>query len=215
MALRSALAEAAALGSALPDRPSPACRLGQDALPPLLQRKDRSQLTPLTRPPMWLHSQTWQCHCPSSGSRDGHMGGLAVRDKHGGVDFGGGRSQPWTSSTWNSGASKRHHLHNHVSGSLQDTSAAHFVGPCSVCGLTVAHRSNGAHPRSPAAAAAHPCSLLIPQRGNDARRCTIRSTGTNTCRVTTWREPRRRRTEKKAAAAHPLKGLELGLRVLS
>ena len=25
-----------------------------------------------------------------------------------------------------------------------------------------------------------PCSLLIPQRGNDARRCTIRSTGTNT-----------------------------------
>ena len=29
VALRSALAEAAALGGALPDRPSPACRLGR------------------------------------------------------------------------------------------------------------------------------------------------------------------------------------------
>ena len=38
---------------------------------------------------MWLHGQTWQCHCPFAGSRGGHIGCLAVRDKHGGVDFGG------------------------------------------------------------------------------------------------------------------------------
>ena len=45
LALRSALADAAALGGALPDRPSPACRPVQAALPPLIGRKDRRQLT--------------------------------------------------------------------------------------------------------------------------------------------------------------------------
>ena len=45
LALRSALADAAALGGALPDRPSPACRPVQAALPPLIGRKDRRELT--------------------------------------------------------------------------------------------------------------------------------------------------------------------------
>ena len=210
VALRSALAEAAALGGALPDRPSLACRPGQAALPPLIGRKDRRQLTralnttthvapwpdlaaPL--PICWQPRRThWVPRRPRQARRRRlrrRCGSAALRvgeatnpgPPQPGTPVGGERprrmdldsprersparnapprvfgpvpscpcSQALTARGWTSHASMRHHLDDHASGSLQGTLsaaylAAHNLDLCSVCGLTVAHRSNGTHPR--------------------------------------------------------------------
>ena len=210
VALRSALAEAAALGGALPDRPSPACRPGQAALPPLIGRKDRRQLTralnttthvapwPDLAAPLPICWQPRRAHWVPRRPRQARRRRLRRRcgfavlrvgeatnpgPPQPGTPVGGERprrmdldsprersparnapprvfcpvpscpcSQALTARGWSSHASMRHHLDDHASGSLQGTLpaaylAAHNLDLCSVCGLTVAHRSNGTHPR--------------------------------------------------------------------
>ena len=188
VALRSALADAAALGGALPDRPSPACRPVQAALP------RRAHWVP--RRPRQARRRRLRRRCGFAALRVGEATNPGPPQP--GTPVGGERprrmdldsprersparnapprvfcpvpscpcSQALTARGWSSHASMRHHLDDHASGSLQGTLpaaylAAHNLDLCSVCGLTVAHRSNGTHPRCRPQQRQHARNMQLP-----------------------------------------------------